>query len=334
MYARIARSNEIPFSPLKTSVQLGFPNNVSSGQDSTKTKLSNRSKDITFPDRPFLTNLHDRLTNSRKVDLDFLPRSIIDATDRFRFSFLKPYNNFDQASDKSKRWIEPIFLLTNRYARSDRTIFIRIARPLTFYRKITESKEIQRNLKLEPTIYFSRYKERGSTNIFLFRSSNLLLLFPSFNPFPFSSFPFIETLPTNRENSASTGSIIAKVVLIYCCALIRAEIVSPNGTWNGKLKNTFSFLESGGNVIGQGNGTNFHPRIDISTKESRPRINRRKYFFSFFSSSSSFFFIPGKKHATIGWNNFFLLFLVSRQEQGNRPNNNNLTEHWIAFRIR
>lgn len=309
MYARIARSNEIPFSPLKTSVQLGFPNNVSSGQDSTKTKLSNRSKDITFPDRPFLTNLHDRLTNSRKVDLDFLPRSIIDATDRFRFSFLKPYNNFDEASDKSKRWIEPIFLLTNRYARSDRTIFIRIARPLTFYRKITESKEIQRNLKLEPTIYFSRYKERGSTNIFLFRSSNLLLLFPSFAPFPFSSFPFIETLPTNRENSASTGSIIAKVVLIYCCALIRAEIVSPNGTGNWKIHSRFWKAEEMSLVKVTGR---------ISTRESifqQKNLGRaltdENTFFLFFSSSS-FFFIPGKKHATIGWNNFFLLFLVSR----------------------
>lgn len=130
------------------------------------------------------------------------------------------------------------------------------------------------------------------TNIFLFLSVSSSSL--PYHPLPVFFVSFYRNEPTNRENSASTGSIIAKVVLIYCCALIRAEIVSPNGTWNGKLKNTFSFLESGGNVIGQGNGTNFHPRIDISTKESRPRINRRKYFFSLFFLPLFFFLSQGK----------------------------------------
>lgn len=113
-------------------------------------------------------------------------------------------------------------LRTTYYARSDRTIFIRIARPLTFYRKSPNLKKSKTRTD-DDLLFQHRWKERRSSLSFFFVS-------------------FYRNEPTNRENSASTGSIIAKVVLIYCCALIRAEIVSPNGTWNGKLKNTFSFF--------------------------------------------------------------------------------------------
>lgn len=142
----------------------------------------------------------------------------------------------------------------------------------------------------------------------------------TFFPFLFLRFLLLETSQRIARIRLAPGQLSQRWYWSIVARLFarRSFPQMERGTGNWKIHSRF--LESGGNVIGQGNGTNFHPRIDISTKESRPRINRRKYFFSIFFSSF-FFYLREKTSDKL--KQFFPIFPRFRK-QGNRPNN--LTE--------